>query len=86
MKLLGARILYRRIALHDRTHDPTALERLLNEPDRRGTPNRQRRHRLRKNYRTAQRQNPQHVGDVEFFFVALASHGSPFEPRTDRRA
>ena len=53
VKLRRARILRGRIALHDRADDPTALERVLDEPDRSRSTDRQWRHRLRKNHRAA---------------------------------
>ena len=79
MKVLGARVLRGRVALHDRAEDPTALERFLDEPHRSGAADRQRNHRVRQHHRAAQRQNPQNVWDAQLVLVTLASHISPFE-------
>src|SRR5882724_11802473 len=78
MKLLGARVLRGRVALHDRAEDPTTLERLLDEPHRSGAADRQRDHRVRQDHRAAQRQNSQDVWDAQLVLVTLASHISPF--------
>ena len=78
VKPLSTGRVLRRIALHDGADDSAALERLLDEPDRRGPADRERHHRLRKDHRPAQRQNCEGIRNNELAIVALASHDSPF--------
>jgi hypothetical protein len=83
---LGPRVVDGRVALHHRSDDPAALERLLDELHGSGATDRERRHRVRKDDRSAQGKNPQHVRNGRLLLVAFSTHISPFDLRTDRRA